>query len=274
MPDLAIIIVSYNAAADLDRCLQSLHEHPPGMPHTIVVVDNASSDGSAEAARRWPGVRVIEAGGNLGFARANNLGIRATSEALILLLNSDTLVPAGAIDRLVADLVAHPDAAVAGPRIVDADGRAELSFGAALTPFAELRQKLLVGLQRRGVWPFPRLVERRTRQAGWRDWVSGACLLVRRADAERVGLLDERYFIYIEDVDFCTAIRAAGRRVRFTPAAEIVHLRGRSVAAAPDATRRAYRRSQLLYYRKHRPFWVPWLRAYLRLKGELPRGDA
>jgi len=267
---LAIIIVSYNAAADLERCLRSLHEPPPETPHVIVVVDNASSDGSPDVVRRWPGVRLIEAGANLGFARANNLGIRQTAGELILLLNSDTVVPPGAVDRLVADLRAHPDVAVVGPRIVDAGGRAELSFGRALTPLGELRQKTILRLQQRGVRPFPRLVERLTGRVRYPDWVSGACLLVRRADAEQVGLLDERYFIYAEDVDFCAAIRAAGRRVRFTPDAWITHLRGRSVAAAPAATERAYRRSQILFYEKHRPRWAPWLRLYLRLRGRLP----
>jgi hypothetical protein len=102
------------------------------------------------------------------------------------------------------------------------------------------------------------------------DWVSGAALLVRRADAEAVGLLDERYFLYTEDVDFCAAMRAAGRRVLFTPAAEIVHLRGRSRATAPVVMNEAYRRSHLAFYEKHHPRWAPVLKLYLKLKGQLP----
>jgi GT2 family glycosyltransferase len=100
--------------------------------------------------------------------------------------------------------------------------------------------------------------------------VSGACLLVRRDDAEAVGLMDERYFMYAEDVDFCAAIRARGRRVLFTPAAEVVHLRGQSRATAASATEAAYRRSQLAFYEKHHPGWAPWLRRYLKLRGKLP----
>jgi hypothetical protein len=97
--------------------------------------------------------------------------------------------------------------------------------------------------------------------------VSGACLLVSRRDAEAAGLLDERFFLYFEDVDFCAAVRARGRRVLVTPAVEIVHRRGQSWHAAPEATRRAYRLSQIEFYRKHRPRLVPLLRAYLRLTG-------
>jgi hypothetical protein len=261
MLGLSIIIVSYNARADLERCLASLHAHAPAIPHEIVVVDNQSTDGSAAAARRWPGVKVVEAGGNIGFAAANNLGIRATTGAAVLLLNSDTLVPPGAIDLLVAELDRHPEAAIAGPRLVDARGRAELSFGPMLGPFNEIRQKLLKRSSR--------IVERATRRPQTPDWVSGACLLVRRQDAEAVGLLDERYFMYTEDVDLCAAIRARGRTIRFTPQVEVVHLRGRSAATAPEATRQAYRRSQLAFYEKHHPGWAPVLRLYLRLRGQL-----
>ncbi len=275
MPDLAIIIVSHDDRTDLDRCLTSLHEAPPATRHEIVVVDHASADGSAGMVReKWPGVRVIEAGANLGFSRANNIGIRATSSPLILLLNSDTRVPAGAIDAMVEALAQHPDAGVLGPRLVDDAGRPEISFGRMMSPINELRQKTLVWLYRRGVPPVVAWVRRRTSRPHEPDWVSGACLLVCRGDADAAGLLDERYFLYAEDVDFCAAIRSRGRRILFSPVAEVVHLRGRSVAQAPRTSERLYRLSQLAFYAKHHPRWVPWLRAYLRVRGKLPSGDS
>ncbi|MBI2835999.1 MAG: glycosyltransferase family 2 protein [Acidobacteria bacterium] len=268
---LAIIIVSYNVRDELDRCLHSLHAPAPAVAHDILVVDNASADGSVGMVKtRWPDVRVIEAGGNLGFARANNLGIRATESDLILLLNSDTIAPPGAVDRLANALAAAPRAAVAGPRLLDANGRPELSFGAMIGPFTELGRSLLMRLYHSGSRLAERYVARATARARFTDWVSGACLLVWRKDAEAVRLLDERYFMYNEDVDFCAAIRARGRLVLFTPAAEVGHLRGRSVATAPDRVRVAYRESQLAFYRKHRPHWMPLLRLYLRATGKLP----
>jgi GT2 family glycosyltransferase len=268
---LDIVIVAYNARDDLDACLRSLHEAPPARPHTIVVVDNASQDGAPDlVASRWPGVRLLRQSANLGFARANNVGIRATGSDLVLLLNSDTLVPRGALDALVAALEATPAAAVAGPRLVDETGRPELSFGRAFSPLNEARQKLIVRLDARGASLARQYVDRVTRRPGFPDWVSGACLLVWRRDAERAGLLDERYFMYSEDVDFCAALRARGRKVLFTPAAEVVHLRGRSRASAPTATAAAYRRSQVAYYEKHRPWWSPWLRRYLAWRGQWP----
>ena len=261
MPRLSIVIVSYNARADLERCLTSLVSDKPTVDHEILVVDNASTDGTVDALRaRWSGIRVIEAGGNVGFSKANNLGIRQSFGDLVLLLNGDTLVPSGAIDMLVDTMQRRPDVAVVGPRLVDAQGRAELSFGRMISPLNELRQKV------RSRWT----VERLTSKEREVDWVSGACLLVRRVDAEAVGLLDERFFMYTEDVDFCASLRARGRKVLFTPAAQITHLRGRSRQTAPRATEAAYRRSQLAFYEKHHPRWAPILRSYLRLRRRLP----
>ena len=270
-PKLSIVIVSFNTRPDLERCLESLTASPPALPHEIVVVDNASSDGSVEAVRRrWPVIRVIVQPENLGFAIANNTGIRASSGGMVLLLNSDCVVPAGAIDRLAERLLAHPAAAVAGPMLVDGSGRTELSFGRMISPWAELRQKAIGWAYDRGVAAAVRWVNRAVSSERYVDWVSGAALLVYRADAEAVGLLDERYFLYTEDVDFCAAIRARGRRVLFTPQATVTHLRGRSRATVPGAMNAAYRRSQLAFYQKHHPYWAPVLRIYLRLKGQAP----
>jgi GT2 family glycosyltransferase len=139
-----------------------------------------------------------------------------------------------------------------------------------MSPAAELRQKVLVRLHERGIRTVARRVERAASREHEVDWVSGACLLVRRQSALEAGLMDEQFFLYTEDVDFCASIRARGGRVVFTPVAEVVHLRGRSRATQPAAAQMAYRRSHLAFYEKHHPVWAPFLRAYLRLRGELP----
>jgi GT2 family glycosyltransferase len=269
-PRLSVVVVTYNSRADIDACLASLTQPPLSIAHEIAVVDNGSADGTAQHLReRWPAVRTIDAGGNVGFARANNIGIRATSGELVLLLNPDTVVPPRAIERLAAALDARPDAAVAGPRLIDRDGAAELSFGRMITPWAELRQKMLVaGSERRLPIVHP-MVQRMTRRSRSVDWVSGACLLIRRADLEAVGLMDERFFLYTEDVDLCASVRARGRDVVFVSNVEVLHLRGRSGAGAPRPTHDAYRRSQVAFYEKHHPGGVRWLKTYLRLRGRL-----
>jgi hypothetical protein len=256
---LSIVIVSYNAAADLAACLASLRATPPSITHDIVLVDNASSDDSVAVARAVPGVQVVPLERNVGFSAANNVGIRATQSELVLLLNSDTIVPAGSIDALVTRLREVKEAGIAGPRLVDAEGRAELSFGRMISPLNEWRQK-------RRTRAF---IDRETMREQAVDWVSGACLLVWRRDAEAAGLLDERFFLYTEDVDFCASIRKLGRKVLFTPVATITHLRGRSRASRPEASRQAYRRSHIAFYEKHHPGLAPMLKLYLRARGEL-----
>lgn len=267
-PSLAIIIVSYNVRDELDACLRSIAAVPDAASASIAIVDNASTDGTVEMLRKqWPRVMVIAAGGNVGFARANNLGIRATQSNLVLLLNPDTLVTPGAIRTLTDTLVGRPDAAAAGPRLIDEQGLPELSFGWTISPSGELYQKILTALYRRRVSFVVDRIQRWTRMPGERNWVSGACLLVRRSDLEAVGLFDERFFMYTEDVDLCVALRQRGRKILFVPSAEIMHLRGRSATknAKTDMMRR---RSQLAYYGKHHPRWVPVLRAYLMLTGK------
>ncbi len=271
MARLTILIVSFNTRPELEDCLASIAAHAARTTCDILVVDNASSDDTVDALQsRWPGVRLIRNGRNLGFAGANNVGIREVESELVLLLNSDTLLRPQSIELLVGALDADASVAAAGPRLVDESGRVELSFGRMMGPFAELWQKALGSLHARGVWPFAAHVERMASRRSYPEWLSGACLLVRRADAIAAGLLDERYFLYAEDVDFCAALRALGKRLSFVPEAVVVHLKGRSRRTRPAASERAYRESHLAFYAKHHPRWVPFLRAYLRVRGKLP----
>lgn len=267
MTALDIIIVNFNTAEDLRRCLTSLREGPPNRPHQICVVDNASSDGSQAMVRdEFPDVTLVPLERNVGFAAANNVGIRQTRAPLILLLNSDTVVPSGAIDTLITRLEST-GAVAAGPRLVDGNGHPEISWGPMLSPVAEAWQSWRV---RQARSPEP---SARARVAKWTsverrvDWVTGACLLVRRDAAEAAGLLDERFFMYEEDVDFCAALRAKGGTVLFAPSAEVVHLRGRSFAATGRTASPLYDASHLAFYDKHLPQWAPFLKTWLAIRG-------
>jgi GT2 family glycosyltransferase len=192
--------------------------------------------------------------------------MRRVEAPLILLLNSDTTVAPRSIDTLVSRLEAT-GAVAAGPRLVDGRGWPEVSFGPMLSPLAEVTQRFRVRLAARsGVWA-ARYVNRLVSVERTVDWVSGACLLVRRDAAVAAGLFDERYFLYEEDVDFCAALRARGGRVLFTPQAEVVHLRGRSQLPSTSGGASHYDRSHVAFYEKHRPGWAPWLRGWLRLRG-------
>ena len=261
---VSIVVVTFNARDDALACLASVHAHPPRRPWDLVVVDNQSGDGTADAiASRWPDDALVRLPENIGFAAANNVGIKATHGEFVLLLNSDTLVAEGQLEALCQALEEDPTAAAAGPRLVDGAGRQELSYGPMISPIGEPRQKVRAKLLAQGPARIRARIEAGMGRRQYVDWVSGACLLVRRSAAEEVGLLDERYFMYCEDVDFCAALRAAGHRILYAPEIEVTHLRGRSRASAPAVTNRRYRDSQVAFYRKHHPKWARVLRWYL-----------
>ena len=265
--DVDIVIVSFNTREDLVACLASLDAHRPARLNQIIVVDNASTDGSVQAVRsRFRDVEMIALDRNVGFGAANNVALGRQGAPLVLLLNSDTLVPAGAIDRLASRLDAT-GAVAAGPRLIDGHGRPEISFGPMLSPLAELRQQTWQWVASADTDFARRAVANHLGRERTVDWVTGACLLLRRDAARAAGFFDERYFVYEEDVDLCAALRARGGRILFTPRAEVVHRRGRSVARAGSPAASHYDRSHLAFYEKHHPRWVPWLRYWLRLRG-------
>ena len=243
---LSVVVVCWNVADLLRDCLNSVAAGVRGLAHEIIVVDNASIDGSASMVRfEFPEVRLIANVDNLGFARANNQGIRASQGSHVVLLNSDTVVSPAALAMLVAFMDAHPEAGVVGPRLLRPDGTAQ--------PYAFGGDPTLGYLLRRG---FYRLL-RRSYLHDWNtnaiqevDWVSGACLMVRREAIDQAGLLDENIFMYFEDNEWCLRIRHAGWKVYYDPQAAIVHLGGKSVAKNP-AARRAYSESLRYFYRKH-----------------------
>ena len=264
---VAVVIVSFNTRDELLRCLESLAV--VRTPLEVVVVDNASADGSAEAVRRrFPRAQILENGANEGYAKANNRGFRATGAPFVLLLNSDAEVRPGTIETLLGILETRPRVGIVGPRTVGTDGVLQVSSGPDLTPLAEWKQRRLVRGVEAGDKGALALAARLYSAEHDPCWVSGSCLFTRRAHLESVGGLDEGFFLYEEDVDLCVRIGRLGYRVLFTPAAEVLHHRGRSMARAPDRARLEYHRSHLLYYRKHHgAMRVALLRAYLALLG-------
>jgi len=269
-PKVTAVVVSYNTRDDLLRCLASLAAHVR-LPLEVVVVDNASTDGSAAAVRAaYPAARVLESPANQGFSAANNAGIRASSAPQVLVLNSDAELTPGALETLSGLLDARPDVGVVGPRTVNPDGSVQLSFGPDLTPLSEWRQRSLVlGLRARRPEAL-REAEQRASREHEPDWVSGSCFLARRAALEAIGGFDEGFFLYEEDADLCRRLRGAGWRVLYTPAAEVRHALGQSMARDPARARLEYRRSHLRYYQKHNgPLLTALLRAYLAVTGGL-----
>lgn len=264
---VSVVVVSYETRDELAACLRSLAESGgPGLE--TVVVDNASADGSADmVARGFPAVRLVRNAANEGFGAACNRGAAVSSAPYLLFLNSDARVAPGAVPSLARVLDERPDVAIVGPRTLNEDGTAQVSFGPALTPLAEWRQRRLVrGVARRDPAAL-RTAHQRSLVACEPDWVSGACLMIRRRAFDAVSGFDERFFLYEEDVDLCVRVRAQGGRVWFEPSATVQHALGRSMATAPARARAAYDRSHLLYYRKHNgPVATALLRASMALR--------
>lgn len=228
--DLSIVIVSWNTRRLLQACLRSVFDHLGGLHAEVLVVDNASRDGSAElVAREFPEARLIANDRNVGFAAANNQAIRESRGRHLLLLNSDTEVLAGVLPALVRYGDTHPEVGVLGCRVLNPDR----SLQPTCFRFPSLASLLLLatGLHRLG---WPRFLGR-YRMVHWRrdderdvDVVTGCCMLVRRSASDEVGLLDEQFFMFGEETDWCTRFRHAGWAVRFAPVGEIIHYGGAS----------------------------------------------
>ena len=252
-PRLVILIVTYNSAREIDTALRSLTRPAPATSHEIVLVDNASRDGTAGHVRAAGHTAADRIDDHLRFAAAT-IAVFANRLPSSSALNPDTRCRL-ARSIACAHLDARPDVATCAADRVRRWARRAL-VRPMIAPLAELRQKVLVVGNDRGVRPIVSMVDRMTRQTHDVDWVSGACLLIRRAELEAVGLLDERFFLYTEDVDLCASVRARGRTVRFAADVEIQHLRGRSAGTTTAAAYRAV----VAFYAKHHPAGVPWLR--------------
>ncbi len=250
-----VVIVSWNTRDYLRRCLASLRSACADPECLAVhVVDNASTDGSAAMVEaEFPQVVLHALPENLGFARANNRVLQGCETPYALLLNPDTEVRPGALDALLEFMEGEPEAAVAGPTLLNSDGTLQRAGDA----FPTLAREVLVSPPFRGFrmldgWRERLTYQRRSfHQVALVDGVLGACVLARRAAWEQVGLLDERFFMYYEEIDWYRRMSAAGWRIYYVPAAEVIHHGGKSSEQRGGEVNRIYFRSRYRYFRKH-----------------------
>ena len=253
-PDCSVVIVNYHSEALLRACLESLPSSADPLSLEVIVVDNSGTARASGVLDAWPDVRLIEAGGNVGFAHACNLGMANARGRHLLLLNPDTVAYPGAVATLSRHLDASPEAGVVAARLLNPDGTLQYSCRRFPRPLSIFfgRYSLLTRL-------FPgNPVSRDYLYLDWDhvqvrpvDWASGACLMVRRDVFERVGGLDEGYFLFVEDMDWCRRIRDAGHEVVYVPEAEVTHRIGASRGPVPAWVTWERHRSMLRYIRKH-----------------------
>jgi GT2 family glycosyltransferase len=249
-PDVSVVIVSYNTRALLHDCLQAVRASTSIALETFVV-DNASPDGSGDmVAETFPEVHLIRSPENRGFAAANNLAIHDARGRYVLLLNPDTIVQPDTISRLAAFLDARPDVGITGPRVLNEDGSLQSCGYWYPTLLEEIRLSRQVEKIARRVWGEPRHDPNPARETEV-DWVDGCCLLIRRSVIGRIGPLDEQYFLYAEELDWCRSATTAGWRIVTCPTAEMTHLRGRSSNQVHSRALALLVETRLRYYRKH-----------------------
>ncbi|MGB3536449.1 MAG: glycosyltransferase family 2 protein [Microcoleaceae cyanobacterium] len=259
MIKLAIVILNYRTPQLVVDCLASLQSEVKIGEHTVIVVDNQSGDESvsiisqAIAEHQWlDWVQLLPSAVNGGFSAGNNLGIKAVVAEAYLLLNSDTIVRPGAIESLLAALNTHPEAGIVSPRLEWPDTTPQISCFRYHSPLSELIDAAATGPVTQLLQPFDVPIEV-SDTAFEPQWTSFACVLIRREVIEQIGLMDEGYFMYFDDVDYCRRTRQAGWTILHWPKARVVHLRGGSGSVKADvATRR--RPKPYLYASRSRYF--------------------
>jgi GT2 family glycosyltransferase len=251
-PSLDVVIVAYRCRDLLRVCLRSLFEHAPGRPLRVFVVDNASGDGTPAMVRdEFPAAEVLVNSTNRGFSAANNAAIRAGDGAYVLALNPDTELTAGALDRLCALMDSKPEVGICGPALVQADGRPDHAARRSFpTPLSALGHFSGIGRRLRGgalaAYRAPEV------DAGPVDAVNGAFMLIRRSALDRVGLFDEGYWMYMEDLDLCYRFAEAGWTTWYEPSVTVGHLKaGTSGKHRSLRLNYAFHRGMARFYRSH-----------------------
>jgi GT2 family glycosyltransferase len=257
-PVLSIVIVTWNGKRYAMECLESIYKQPAHVPFEIIVVDNASTDGTPVAIReQFPELRVVENQTNLGFAKANNVGAALSKGKYVALINSDVVVYEGCLDKLLQVMEANSDIGIIGPKMICPDE----SVGLSVMRLPTMWNTLCAALAVHSVLPdSPRLSGFSVRTDKVRGLenvqvVTGWFWMISRRALDQVGGLDERFFMFGEDIDWCQRFSEAGWRVVFCADAESLHYGGGSSEKAPDRYYVEMRRANLQYFRKHHGRW-------------------
>jgi GT2 family glycosyltransferase len=265
-PVVTLVVVNYNARDYLVRMLSSAISSAGDVPLEIVVVDNGSTDGSAEAAALYfPDARVVISQENKGFAWGNNRGASLAGGKLLLFANNDVVFVDRCIQEMASFLSRHPEVAAVGPKVINPDGT--LQFSGKRVPDVATGVMVATGLHRwlgwRRLWEAYYLLPDDYDDVQEVDHLTGCCLMVRREVWERVGGFDEDYFMYFEDIDWCLRARRSGERLVYLPSASLVHYKSVSSNKRTLATIRDYHRSARRFYDRHyapiTPSLVNWM---------------
>ncbi len=287
--DLSIIIVNWKVKDLLEKCLKSIFEQTKNISFEVFVVDNASGDGSVEMVReKFPQVDLTSSAENLGFAKGNNLAIKKAAGKYILLLNPDTEILDNAFEKMVRFMDVHPECGIAGCKLLNSD----LSLQPSVRAFPDLASQVFILLKIHHLLPHSKTMYKylvqdfdyeRLEEA---DQVMGAFMMIRREVFDKIGLMDENFWLWFEEVDFCKRAKDAGWKILYTPEAKIIHLYGQSFKQTLSVQKqKVLNRSLSYYFKKHgtkgewlviqliRPASIvlAWLVQIFKIKPQMPR---
>lgn len=254
IPDISVVIVNWNLRDLLRRCLESVKLQGDGVAVETIVVDNGSSDGSAEMVGRvFPEVILIRNSENAGFSRASNQGMQAASGRYLFLLNNDSLLLDGALKRLVAYMDLYPETGVSGPRVINSDGTLQVYSKGYYPSVPRIMGQLFLPEKIKHAWGSSLcLYEFEDKMEIQEfDWLSGCALMARRQAVEEVGLLDAEVFMYCEDVDWCYRMSKSGWRVMYLPQAQVLHYGGQSMRKQSGGAVGAHASGLAAYYSRY-----------------------
>lgn len=263
---VSIILVNYNGAEVVLECLRSLLQFLHTISYEMIVVDNASTDGSAALiSANFPMVQLLQQQENKGFGAGNNVGATHAKGEFLFFLNTDTLLISDVLPPLVSLMKEQPNVGIIGTKLLNADGSLQLSIASEISIAGEY--KTLRQVKYSNSPQQQEAIAQRFDQAQTVDIVIGAAFLMRKALFKALDGFDETFFMYFEESDLCQRARDRGWKILYTPDVSVIHLGGYSVGKVSDRMRLEYRRSQLYYYQKHRPLWEQiLLRIYLAIK--------
>ncbi len=268
---LSLIIVNWNTGELLSQCLDSIYMDPERVEaFEVWVVDNASTDGSAQAAlEKYPQTKLIQNRQNPGFAAANNQAIRQAQGEYLLLLNPDAILYPGAARTMLDFLIHNPPVGAVGPRLLNPDQTLQFSCSPEPTLSREFKRLFhLAGVRPDGYYAMDTWDITKPRPV---DVLLGACILVRRQALEDVGLFEEAYFMYSEEVDLCRRLRQKGWGVYWMPAAQVIHFGGQSTRQAAAEMFLQLYKAKIMYFRKHYGASAAWIYKLILLAASLPR---
>jgi len=261
--DLSIIILNYKTRRLVKYALQHLQQTVSGLSYEIIVVDNGSNDGiGTMLAEEFPAVRFIQTGSNLGFATGNNIGMKNALGEYIMILNPDIFVLPQAVNKMLDYMKQHPEIGMLGPKLMNGNRTIQYSCRTFIRPLTVLYRRTFLGRTKTGQKHLKEYLMQNESHDQIRpvDWIMGACQLVRKKDLDKVGMYDQRFFLYVEDMEWCRRFWMNGLQVVYYPQAEMIHLHEQGSATSLWGFLKKWSPTVRMHISSYIKYWLKYFR--------------